>query len=353
MATTEQSSEAIRKFTVVIRIPHDADRIRKGFLTALNILPPEERVALLIEAIEEGLREGARTEEGKKQRREENEKFFWFLKEMCNDRLAWRAFLRDEFYPMLSRKDFSYGNDPVQPKLRALVLEEILAGWKVRNSGLGSETPEHGEDAEVCFQFVCKVYTGTEPTVFAKWISFQKDIERVLRKCLGDEWENPLLLLPWMLKPYVPAGITRVLRQHIMDLEGMTTELKRVEFLAQFDLLHRSDTAYSFLQEYMERIRRTDEIAQKLVKAITPRQEGERPRYPFGNMSTHLLMSTPEHVQVAVRFEEVRGATRANDFSLHAASIREERDRILREIENPPTIAVRMTRPDGSLIGGV
>ncbi len=189
----------------------------------------------------------------------------------------YRAHLR-EVYPRLpdrkpiESRDFprrtAWG--PAATDLRLAILKDILEGWCADSSGLDEKLQA---EAPVSFEFVCQVYEQSHDS------DLQKKIADLFRQRTDNSvftWKKRTDLDHWILDSETPSPIAEVLVKARV-VESPRGAIGELRFLDQFGFSDRGDGAKTLVEDFMQKVRHTEEVVRKLMSQAQPR-EGERYR---------------------------------------------------------------------------
>lgn len=186
------------------------------------------------------------------------------------NKVAFREHLRSLYARCARQYLFPSGFD--RPELQRHIAQRVLEGWNWRwihpDSFFTDKTSrlEMNPDARECFGFFYEVFIQAG----------NKEVEAALLTCLREyiehsmeDW-NPEDLDQWILEPTLPREVLEVLLHARLRLGGAHMTRVELHFLEPFNLHGRSKEAISLIRQLMEQTRRTDELAQMIVKDIRP-----------------------------------------------------------------------------------
>ncbi len=229
------------------------------------------------------------------------------------------------------------------PKLKLAILGKILRGWYYEGRVFISEPSHPSEDAEECFRFVCDAYKNGDNE------EFRKGILELFRTYLEKTTWRATELTPWILRDKTPHEIAVVLLKARTRIGGETgTCFQELGFLEPFAPHQRSPEAISFIQEHMRKIRKTEETARQLVEQITPYT------ILLTHFSPRAVSSWKGDAKVCLESETTAWIRIVFKKSLHppendypriVAEIQGARDKLLKKIEEPPTLLIEAEGP--------
>ncbi|MBI2642588.1 MAG: hypothetical protein HYW97_01975 [Candidatus Wildermuthbacteria bacterium] len=263
-----------------------------------------------------------------------------------NDKVAFRTHLRS-LYKRCVGAHLSTGY--YRPEAQRHIMQKVLKGWnweRIRTADFFKDNApklEMRPDASECFEFFVEAFLQAR----------NKEVEDSFLKCLrqhidhlGAGWD-PEDLDWWILKPSLPSEILEVLLHARIRLGGPHLLQAELQFLHTLDFHKRSREAMPVVRQFVEQVRRTDELASMIVEKLRPfHTSGELNRYtPLEFLDkVDWTLETPQTAHIHITF-----ASTPNPATLKA--VRDTRDWIIvgtgdREI----SILISAHGPEGDLI---
>lgn len=238
------------------------------------------------------------------------------------------------------------------PKLTYEIATEILRGWDWHWESCSykfawalqgnKECVSVNIDAYACFSFICQIYS--------------EDLGKILKNALIahinlhkykwtwswkthdlDEWIN-LKIVPMDIRVVLANTRMRIGGERLIEAENLWSRV--------FETGARSKEAVHLVALYMEKIRRTEELAEKLVSRITPtnRRGDFNPDLEvtifLGDVEWKL--ESEKVVCISVTFIRSSNPEKAAERGIIYPRVMEDmqaaRHILLRDIENPPQI---------------